>query len=113
MQVPDNHPFFTQESPSGEPVQYIANMQGGAVAGFKYLSFTGSEQCLAITYRSADGATLKVGTTLRGAQIGCVKLEPAEDWTETVAKVTAPEGAHAVYLTVSEGKADLLKFRFQ
>ena len=110
--VPDYYPFFTQETGENGSYQYIANMQEGACAGFKFLSFTGDESEIKVTYRSVNGAELKIGTTLRGEELGKVTLTPSAEWTEATAAVHVTPGVHAIYLTVSCGCADLLEFHF-
>lgn len=59
-----NHPYFTQTDKTKAAVQYIANMQDGAVAGFKYfnidavnsISITSGGKCVGVVQVSDDPA---------------------------------------------------------
>lgn len=56
-----NHPYFTQSGKDREDSgdQYIANMQDGAVAGFKYFRFDGPGQ-VAVTARGKASGVMEV-----------------------------------------------------
>ncbi|MBR2288866.1 MAG: family 43 glycosylhydrolase [Clostridia bacterium] len=58
-----DHPYFTQDKPDGDvsAVQYIANMQDGAVAGFKYFRF-GEADRIRVAYSTSAEGRIEVAT---------------------------------------------------
>lgn len=69
------HPYFTQSKPDREQDgdQYIANMQDGAVAGFKYFDFKEPYQ---------------IEIQVRGTADGSMVVSTSSDFTEIVGKAT-------------------------
>jgi hypothetical protein len=75
------HPYFTQSKPDREKDgdQYIANMRDGAVAGFKYFDFQGTNQ---------------IEIQVRGVAEGNMVVSTASDFSEIVGRVAVkPNGA--------------------
>jgi hypothetical protein len=68
------HPYFTQSKPDREKDgdQYIANMRDGAVAGFKYFDFQGTNQ---------------IEIQVRGVAEGNMVVSTASDFSEIVGRV--------------------------
>ncbi|MCD8008430.1 MAG: family 43 glycosylhydrolase [Clostridiales bacterium] len=56
-----NHPYFTQTIPKNDqkPVQYIANMQDGAVAGFKYFDLP-ERSCITIEIAGSAKGVMQI-----------------------------------------------------
>ena len=78
-----HHPYFTQTGKDREENgdQYIANMESGACAGFKYFLFDGSESTISVKGRGEG--VFKVSVDPAGREIiasvpmnGCVAFTP-------------------------------------
>lgn len=78
------YPFFTQtgEDRETDPDQYIANMKDGAMAGFKYFAFDGSESEIRVTVRSTSDGMLKVYTDTDDTPVCSVPVNKCSEWTE-------------------------------
>jgi hypothetical protein len=65
------HPYFTQSKPDRERDgdQYIANMRDGAVAGFKYFDFSGTD---------------KINIRLRGTAQGSMVVSATSDFSHVI-----------------------------
>ena len=108
------HPYFTQSGKDreGDGDQYIANMRDGAVAGFKYFSFSGPGTITAELRGKAEGR-LSVSTDAEGREKAAeipVSLD-SPDWTETRARLAVKPGVHALYFRYEgEGYVDFNSF---
>ncbi len=82
------HPYFTQSGMDREdkPDQYIANMQDGAWAGFKYFSFDG-ENHISVRVRGTGKGKLKVATSLNGESVAVITVEESNEWQVYDAKM--------------------------
>jgi len=106
------HPYFTQDGPDREQDgnQYIANMQDGAVAGFKYFEFENT-QSITVTLRGEGVGRMVVAHTMGGTPIGEIAITPRAEWAEFSAPICAKQGVQALYFTFcGEGKVDFSAF---
>lgn len=110
--LPADWPYLTEE-PCEDPAQknlrpYLANLQAGACAGFRYLVFVGTENTLQVTCRGKAQMCLHADAP-EGEVLASWSVD-SKDWTAASAALTPCTGAHAVYLKVEEGRADLAFF---
>lgn len=111
------HPYFTQDGPDREdnPNQHIANMNEGAVAGFKYFQIE-SLQSIAVTVRGAGKAVMEVYTDLAKLPIAAIDLKNSADWQTFGASVNwtkdtvLPEKTALYFCYRGEGAYDFLNF---
>lgn len=108
-----NHPYFTQDGKDGETQakQYIANMQDGSVAGFKYFEMTGRTK-ISITVRGDGEGKIMVyedalmENKLAEIVISCNKSE----WKNYVGEISK-KGKTALYFKFSgTGNVDFKEF---
>ncbi|MCD7881136.1 MAG: family 43 glycosylhydrolase [Clostridiales bacterium] len=97
-----NHPYFTQTGSDREHSgdQYIANMQDGAVAGFKYFHL--------------DGPT-KITVHLRGAADGTMQISNTPDFArygEIAVRLSSKSGVFDDCVVDFPGEQTALYFRF-
>jgi len=114
VHMKQEYPYFRQdggdlepvaENAALEPVQYIANLQDGCRAGFKYFRFEGS-QLVSLQVRGKAKGTLQVSAG--GAVQGCIALDvDAQSWTEIPCRIPLPEGTHPLHVSFTgEGAWD-------
>lgn len=98
--APGIHPCFTQEGEDREdrPDQYIANLQDGAWAGFKYFDFQESGR-ITVSVRGSGAGKLLVATERDAAPAAEIPLRPSPEWHEETAQFHVPAGVHALYFT--------------
>ncbi|MDO4283792.1 MAG: family 43 glycosylhydrolase [Eubacteriales bacterium] len=108
----DRFPKITQDGRDGdEETGYIANMQEGANAGFKYFACEGVTE-IAIRTRGYCRGTFYVKTAWDGPDLGSIPVDYNNEWTETKGRVQIPDGVHAIYLEYrGHGRASLASFR--
>lgn len=108
-----HHPYFTQSGADREQDgdQYIANLQNGAWAGFKYFLFDGDEAKLTARLRTSGEGSIVVSTTRGGPPVAQIPVFPAAGWTEATASLAVPAGVHALYFTYrGSGAVDFSSF---
>ena len=112
-EIGPEHPFFTQSGGDREKDgdQYIANLQNGAWAGFKYFAFTGEEKTVSVTVRGNASGTLCV-TTARGDEPAAkILVTPSSDWTIFSAPLAVKPGKAPLYFTYhGDGAVDFTLF---
>mgnify|MGYP000204048149 CR=1 FL=1 len=109
------HPYFTQSGADREKDgdQYIANMTGGAWAGFKYFTFTGGESRLSVKVRGSGGMR-KVFTDRRGKAVCEMTFNPSEEFQSITGKFSVPAGVHPLYFVYEgSGAIDFTGFTIQ
>ncbi len=92
-------PKITQDGKDGdEEIGYIANMQSGATAGFKYFDCCGVKR---ITIRTRGFAIGKfhLKTSWDGEPLGSIDIHISDEWSASSADIKIPDGVHAIYLT--------------
>lgn len=110
-ELPEKMPYITEEENASYEKglkPYIANLQEGAVAGFKYFDFDGTEAQISLELRG----TGRLAVLLDDPDGSCVAelAFDAEVWSEHSTALTKTEGVHALYFKVLEGKADFARF---
>lgn len=105
------HPYFTQEGPEdGKGRAYIANLQSGSWAAFKYFATT-SENLISIVYRGNGKGTLRVGTTHGHADVANLSIHSVKHWTTISAPLIAWVGSKPLYFEyVGNGAIDFAGF---
>lgn len=80
-QVSSEHPFITQEGEDREsnPDQYIANLQAGAVVGFKYFNIKELEK-ISVTIRGNGQGKIKVYTKLWDRVAAQIEITAMKEW---------------------------------
>lgn len=113
-ELPQEMPYITEEADSkGEKglKPYIYNLRTGAVAGFKYFQFDGSESTVTLELRGSASIEVLADTTdgevLAEAQVN------ASDWEKISTDLKKTEGIHAIYVKIKNGKADFAAIAFQ
>lgn len=108
--------IYEEKDPGGDETKaphYIANMQDGTVAGFKYFAL-GAARSVALQLRGAAGCMevfLDEGCTRRAA---AVPFAAAEGWHTVRAPFAAPAGVWPLYFRLqSEGRADWMDFTLE
>ena len=94
------YPYFTQsgEDRESDGDQYIANMQDGAVAGFKYFDF-------------ADGKISEIKVTLRGNGTGTMKVYTDLEKETFAGKTEKISGVQPLYFRYEgSGAVDFTEF---
>lgn len=121
-----NYPYLTQDIPdleptqewiqkdAIEPVQYIKNMQNGAVAGYKYFDFQHLKRISVQIRGSADGV-IEIGTSEKDGTVGCIPVKiDTPDWKELHGDVSLKDGTAALYFTFrGKGCLDFRSFCLQ
>ena len=107
------HPYFTQDKPDGDEsaTQYIANMQDGAVAGFKYFDFRGTSHLRVVVSGRCDGK-LEVSTDPSFTETAAVIPVKTEGvLANAVGGIRLPDGIHPLYFRFSgTGYIDFYSF---
>lgn len=115
-EVGSEHPYLTQSGSDRDEDgdQYIANLQDGAWAGYKYFAFTGKESRITVTVRGDGIGTLCVTTVRGGTPVARIAFEPVMDWTEVSAPIAVSVGTAPLYFTwQGAGAVDMNGFTIQ
>jgi len=107
-------PKITQDGKDGdEEPGYIANMQDGATAGFKYFDCRGVRK-VKIRVRGYCKGHFEVKTCWDGPALGTIPVDFTNVWTEYEADIAIPDGIHPLYFTYrGSGNASLLSFTLE
>ena len=113
-ELPENMPYITEEENGSfekglKP--YIANMREGAVAGFKYMDFTGGETEVSLELRGT-GVVQVLLDSPDGAAAAEVSHD-SPDWRGSGAALAGTAGTHAVYFKIVSGQVDFASFTIQ
>ncbi len=113
----DAHPYIAQEDESGVATlqnQYLFNMRDGAVCGFKYLHFDGSEKQLMLRVRGDFNGTIQmVPDKPDGPELTAVPVQTCEKWHWISCDISPVTGDHAVYFRMNgNGSCDIDAFAF-
>lgn len=112
------YPFLTQDGPDTDPDrnerkpwQYIANMQKGDTAVFRYFDIKGADR-VSVRVRGRANGIIKVYTEEENEPVGEIRIFPAKEWTSYTAEMKLPEGVHELRLCYEgRGRMDLLAFK--
>ena len=114
IELPESMPYITEEThPDYEKrlKPYIANLQEGAVAGFKYLEFSGEEQTIGLELRGTGSVRVRLDSP-DGPAIAQL-THSSEAWEYTGATMPKTTGVHALYVTITDGKLDFASFAME
>jgi hypothetical protein len=113
LALPEDMPYITEEScPNGENglKSYIYNLQQGAIVGFKYFAFDGTENHIAAELRGIGNVELRLdhpdGAIAANFDIKSTK----EKWTKVEAVIESIKGNRSLYFYVKEGCVDFASF---
>ncbi len=101
-------------STQSQNVNYITDITGGTVLGYKYFEFSGASS-MTMEIRGDFDGTVKISLDAEGKQvIGEADLSVHKaDWTGTLIPITDVNGKQAVYLTFAgNGNMDFKRFGF-
>lgn len=105
----DGCPKIVQDGRDGDhEIGYIANVQNGTVAGFKYLDCRGITS-LTVTTRGYIHGEFELMTSLDGDVLGRVRVNGSNIWKTDTGEVSIPDGVHAIYLRFHGGGNGHLK----
>lgn len=109
--------IYEEPAPDGVPahaLHYIANMQDGTVAGFKYFALGGAVT-LALRLRAGDSGCMEVfldeDCTRPAAR---VPFAPSESWQQVTADFAAPEGVFPLFFRLRcPGRVDWMEWELR
>ena len=105
-------PYFTQTGEDREEngTQYIAYMDNGSWAGFKYFKFSGGEKIKMTAHSDGEGY-FEVCTMRGGEVVVKIPVIPTEEVSTFEGEGTLPGGTHALYFTYrGKGHVDFISF---
>lgn len=104
-----HHPHLTQEGHGERARQYVANLRGGSVVGFKYFDLSELRRIEIVARGSASGR-VTVGTDERLRHVlGHIDLRPSRTWRAHGAGVSSAGSSSALFLRYEgPGRLDLL-----
>ena len=107
-------PKITQDGKDGdEEIGYIANLQDGAAAGFKYFDCKGVKK-VKIKVRGYCRGAFVVKTSWNGKELGRIQVDFTNVWKEYSEDISIPDGIHALYFEYTgEGSASLASFTLE
>ncbi|MCI2049303.1 MAG: family 43 glycosylhydrolase [Lachnospiraceae bacterium] len=116
--LPEDQPYITEEAwRYGEKGlrSMIRNLCTGAVAGYKYFAFDGTERQVSFTLRGSGRVEMRLDMPDGEVCAACRIPESGQSgWTAVAAELYRPlQGTHAVYFRIAEGKLDLSCFEFE
>ncbi|MCD8106046.1 MAG: family 43 glycosylhydrolase [Lachnospiraceae bacterium] len=99
---------------------FVYNLRQGAIAGFKYFSFDGTENKMTLELRGSGSIEARLDTP-EGTAVASAGTDTSKDtpylekpssggWKTVSAPLTATEGTHALYFVVTEGRLDFASF---
>ena len=107
------HPYFTQDGEDREdnPNQYIANMNEGSVAGFKYFIFDKVEE-ISVKVRGNGKGSFLISTEMGGRPIAEILFTAqSSEWETFITPMNIEEGAKPLYFMYKgEGSVDFMSF---
>ncbi len=107
------HPYITQNSRDGDEnaIQYIANMQDGAVAGFKYFDISGIQGIRLAVGGRCDGAVIISENEDFSHVAGRIPIKVRGMIANVEGELTMLNGVHPLYFKfVGRGKMDFYAF---
>lgn len=104
------HPYFTQDEPDGDSGrQYIANLQDGALAGFKYFEFDGAS-AVSVTIRGTARGSIFVSADPEGQPPAAeIQVMPSESWRIYRAPLHMADGKQPLYFMFQVNMAALVE----
>jgi hypothetical protein len=115
--LPEEMPYITEEECEGADhglKPYIANLREGAVAGFKYFAFDGTENKIKLELRGQGIVEARLDSPDDGGIVAVAEqIESGEDWKEITTDLTKTTGTHALYFSVKKGRVDFAAFEIK
>ena len=112
----DRHPYFTQDKKDGDHSarQYIANMQDGSVAGFRYFDMKDA-QYVRITLGGNASGTMEVSASPDFSVIAaCVPVKTEGQETQVCAQLSIPDGVQPLWFRFTgEGRLNFYSFELR
>lgn len=107
-------PIITQDGKDGDETDgYIANMRGGATAGFKYFDCQNVKKISVTVKGGAQNAAFVIFTDFSAEPIGKIPLGASDAPRAYEAEINLPNGVTALYFKYSgEGAVDFEGFEF-
>ena len=111
LYVGDPHaPKIVQDGKDGDELEgYIANMNAGSTAGFKYFDCKGITKVSVTTRGYCFGGVFEVRTKWDGEVLGEIRVESTNVWETFTADIAIPDGINAIYITYRTGGTVMLK----
>lgn len=114
---PKEMPYITEEDCVGGErglKPYIANLCEGAVAGFKYFEFDGTEGSVVLELRGQGVIEVLLDNLDSGMVVARVENKSCDDvWKEEVSALSPTSGTHTLYFCVREGTLDFASFEIK
>lgn len=111
------HPYFTQDGKDGDSraKQYIANIQDGAVAGFKYFDLKNPGTISVMVRGTAKGMLLVAADPGMSEYVAEVPIAlDTGEWKKLTGEMKAVNRRSALYFSFrGKGKLDFLEFELQ
>lgn len=110
--LPKTMPYITEEADEkGEHglKPYIANMQQGTTAGYKYFEFDGNESEIELELRGRGVMTVGLDNQMETV-IAAVRVN-SDAWKRELAKLASTKGTQAIYFSVKEGWVEFASFQ--
>ena len=110
------HPYITQDKKDGDQTarQYIANMQDGAVAGFKYFQFIDGEQrtiCVKLCVRGKGTMQISTDRDFKTIAAEIPVCETNGEIEQFSARSVIPDGIYPLFFRFAgEGSTDFYSF---
>jgi hypothetical protein len=118
--LPEEMPYITEEECKEADhglKPYIANLREGAVAGFKYLEFDGTESSISLELRGTGTLEVCIDDYHNGSVAAVMHRDKSSDnskgWTKTAVDFAKTTGTHALYFTVKKGCLDFAEFEIK
>lgn len=94
----ENHPFFTQSGADREDNgdQYIANMQDGAVAGFKYFDLQDTTK-ISVNVRGNARGEITVLSSIKGNVLAHIPIEASDNYQYFNSEVRVQDTVSALF----------------
>jgi hypothetical protein len=110
------HPYFTQSRPDRESDgdQYIANMRDGAVAGFKYFDFSGTDKINIRLRGTAQGSMVVSATSDFSHVIGVAEVDLNQNTTTFHTSLEKLFGVKPLFFRYEgSGSVDFIEFTLE
>jgi arabinoxylan arabinofuranohydrolase len=104
-------PYITQDEPDGlQGQQYIANMEDGSWAGYKFFDFKGASK-LSVSVRGKGQGKIEVYLDSFQDKVGEIEVNLTPEYTSCQGEMKFADGVHALFLKyVGKGHLDLMSF---
>ena len=104
-------PYLTQDGRDGDEIPgHVANMDDGAMVGYKFFRCEGTA-LTSVTTRGGCRGAFEVYTSPSGALLGSIAVFESNEWKTWHGSVSIPDGVQALYLRYAgSGCASLFSF---